>query len=182
MNEAPEYDEKQLADRDAAFRYGFCAALFAIILNYLIADCLELPIFSDDSQFLFCLGVPTFVLCFTMIAKNAYDGVNGGPGRIASLASGATGLFLTILGILRMTGKNFVWFDGTTVNDWVMRLLFGLCLIALSLFYWIEQKKKRSSPMKAISHKNAQCVRLPAHIAHFFPFRPPGRIPAVRSR
>ena len=143
MNERPEYDEKQRLDRDTACRYGFFTALGVIILNYFITGALELSVFSADFQFIFCLFVPVLVWSFTAITKNAYDGINGGPGRIASLVYGATGLFLTILSIVRMTGSDFLWFDGTTVNNLVIQLPLGLCLIALSLFYWIKQKKKK---------------------------------------
>lgn len=143
MKEAPEYDEKQRLDRDTACRYGFFTALGVIILNYFITGVLELSVFSADFQFLFCLFIPVFVWSFTAIAKNAYDGINGGPGRIASFVYGATGLFLTISSIVRMTGSNYIWFDGSTVDNCVIRLPLGLCLIVLCLFYWIVQKKNK---------------------------------------
>lgn len=132
------YDEKQIIDRGKAFQYGFIAAMLTICGVYFYTDALE---FKMDSYaaFLIRLWIPITITFIVLIVKDAYDGANSTPGRIILTVLGMAGLFLVGVTVIRIVSGKEVFLDSGTLTDSAGRIFSGICMILVSIIYWVKQ-------------------------------------------
>ena len=126
------FDEKQLADRGTAFRYGFIAALAMMVSAYFAADILEIQI-ERSLLFYICFWIPEIICAVTLIVKDAYDGINSHRGRTLMAFFGILGLILIVLPAVRMLSGKYRFAEEFS------HLFVGFCVMIQSLVYWVKQ-------------------------------------------
>lgn len=144
MKNGINFDEKQLIDRGIAFKYGFLAALFAILLVYFLEDITKISI-SRYAALIITIWIPITVCTIALVLKDAYDGVNSASGRILATMFGVSGTFMLVLFTQEISvGRNMLIKDGmiTNMGGYIFN---GICMVTVSIVYWMKQymnKKK----------------------------------------
>lgn len=126
------FDEKQLADRGTAFRYGFIAALVMMTLAFFATDILEMQI-ERSLLFYVCFWIPEIICAVTLIVKDAYDGINSHRGRVLMGTFGVLGLILIILPAIRVLSGSH------SIAEEISPIFVGFCVLLQSLVYWAKQ-------------------------------------------
>ena len=132
------FDEKQLVDRGKAFQFGFITAILTLCVVYLATDALGV-VLSPYTTFLICLWIPLGECMIALILKDAYDGVNGRPGRTVMAVFVAVGLLLLVLTAAHLAGGQESLLEGGVVTDAAGHLLVGACMTAVGVVYWVRQ-------------------------------------------
>lgn len=140
------FDEKQRVDRGKAFQSGFITAIGSIALLWILTDLLSVQ-FTPYSAFLICIWIPLAECTIALILRDAYDGVNGRPGKVVVSALGATGLFIVVFSLAHLAWGDEVLLQGRLVTNTAGLLFSGLCMAAVAGVYWGKQwQNKKEYP------------------------------------
>lgn len=144
MKNGINFDEKQLIDRGIAFKYGFLAAMFAILLVYFLEDIIKISI-SRYAALIITIWIPITVCTIALVLKDAYDGVNSASGRILATMFGVLGIFMLVLFAQEISSGREMLLEGGMITNMGGNIFNGICMIIISIVYWIKQylnKKK----------------------------------------
>lgn len=134
----PYFDEKQLIDRGKAFQSGFITAMITIVLVFLATDTWGVSL-SRYTTFLICLWTPLGECMVALILKDAYDSVNGAPGRVIMTVFVATGLLLLALTAAHLMGGQETLLEAGVLTDTAGHLFTGICMTVVGVVYWVRQ-------------------------------------------
>lgn len=136
------YDEKQHIDRGKSFQYGFFAAVISILIMYFCTSELKMKI-DPFAEFLILIFIPITVCFFSLITKNAYEGVNSRTGRIVCCINGCIGLYLIISTVVKVIARVEFFVTNGVISAPVGHLFSGMCLVLICITYFIQQYRNK---------------------------------------
>ena len=155
-NKKDVYDERQMIERNNAFKYGAAVALIMLLIGAVLNSMFGEAVGADLRHYvsfgiklIFWTSFSTIIIA--MILKDAFDGVDDSVGMILFSLWGLAALIIIIVNIVEIV-INQPTFQMLLKDDWTFANIFmSLCWITMCTVYWVKhlvnrKKEKKEQP------------------------------------